>query len=28
VTLPALAGLVLLAGRGALARDLARSGAR
>jgi MFS transporter, Spinster family, sphingosine-1-phosphate transporter len=27
VTLPALAGLVLLAGRGALARDLARSGA-
>jgi predicted MFS family arabinose efflux permease len=28
VTLPALAGLVLLAGRGALARDLARSGAQ
>lgn len=28
VTLPALAGLVLLAGRGALARDLERSGAR
>lgn len=28
VTLPALAGLVLLAGRPALARDLARSGAR
>jgi predicted MFS family arabinose efflux permease len=28
VTLPALAGLVLLAGRGALGRDLARSGAR
>jgi MFS transporter, Spinster family, sphingosine-1-phosphate transporter len=28
VTLPALAGLVLLAGRSALARDLARSGAR
>ncbi|HXT98873.1 MAG TPA: MFS transporter [Polyangia bacterium] len=28
VTLPALAGLVLLSGRGALARDLARSGAR
>jgi predicted MFS family arabinose efflux permease len=28
VTLPAVAGLVLLAGRGALARDLARSGAR
>jgi len=28
VTLPALAGLVLLAGRGSLARDLARSGAR
>jgi MFS family permease len=27
VTLPALAGLVLLAGRGALARDLARGGA-
>jgi MFS family permease len=28
LTLPAAAGLVLLAGRGALARDLARSGAR
>lgn len=28
VTLPALAGVVLLAGQGALARDLARSGAR
>jgi hypothetical protein len=28
VTLPALAGLVLLAGRGALARDLAQSGGR
>ena len=28
VTLPSLAGLVLLAGRSALARDLARSGAR
>jgi hypothetical protein len=28
VTLPVLAGLVLLAGRGALARDLAQSGAR